>query len=224
MQREAGVFGRESSFRFRKPELVPEKVKELGGVLAVIDHKRRIESNLIGIAAQQPSTDCMEGAGPTQCFRDAGGALPDHRANDPLDSPNHLVGGPSREVSKGSAVDPPRLRPDAQPRCASVLVLPEPAPAITRRGPLCLAPASPTPCSTARRCSGFSRLRCARDIGCEMWARAGTQPEFMFLFATALFSYAPAACGNLRLRGPPVSMTMFWPVPASESGPQLLAQ
>jgi len=40
-------------------------------------------------------------------------------------------------------------------RCASVLVLPEPAPAITSRGPAIW----PSPCSTARRCWSFSLAR-----------------------------------------------------------------
>src|SRR5262245_11152777 len=42
-------------------------------------------------------------------------------------------------------------------RCASVLVLPEPAPAMTSSGA--------APCSTARRCCGLSRARYASAIG-----------------------------------------------------------
>jgi hypothetical protein len=73
-----------------------------------MDRKGRIKSNLIGIAAQQPRADRVKGTGPTQRFHHAGGALPDHRADDPLDPPNHLAGGPSR---KGHQKDPPRIRP-----------------------------------------------------------------------------------------------------------------
>ena len=43
-------------------------------------------------------------------------------------------------------------------RCASAFVLPEPAPAMTSNGPVDSAP-SAIPCSTARRCSGFSWSR-----------------------------------------------------------------
>jgi hypothetical protein len=108
IDREAGAFGRESSFRFREPELVPKKIQEIGGVLAVMDRKGRIKSNLIGIAAQQPGADRMEGAGPAQGFGHTGRALSDHRTDDPLDPPNHLAGGPSR---KGHQKDPPWIRP-----------------------------------------------------------------------------------------------------------------
>ena len=38
----AGAFGRKSSFRFRKPELVPKKVQEISGVFAVMDREGRI--------------------------------------------------------------------------------------------------------------------------------------------------------------------------------------
>src|SRR5262245_60003288 len=50
-------------------------------------------------------------------------------------------------------------------RWASVLVLPEPAPAITRRGMADAHALSRTPCSTARRCSelSFSRLAAGMD-------------------------------------------------------------
>ena len=88
--------------------MVPQKIQEIGGVLAVMDRKGRIKSNLIGIAAQQPGTDRMEGAGPAQCFGHTGGALSDHGTDDPLDPPNHLVGGPSRERHQK---DPPWIRP-----------------------------------------------------------------------------------------------------------------
>jgi hypothetical protein len=59
-----------------------------------------------------------------------------------------------------------RMRPGSAPftmRCAtrwaSVLVLPEPAPAITSSGPATLAPVETTPCSTAQRCASFRLAR-----------------------------------------------------------------
>jgi len=81
---------------------------KIRGVLAVMDRKGRIKSNLIGITAQQSGTDRMEGAGPAQCFGHTCGALSDHGTDDPLDPPNHLVGGPSRERHQK---DPPWIRP-----------------------------------------------------------------------------------------------------------------
>ena len=48
-------------------------------------------------------------------------------------------------------------------RWASVLVLPEPAPAITRSGTVGVQPCSRTPCSTARRCSLPERRRGPRN-------------------------------------------------------------
>ena len=44
-------------------------------------------------------------------------------------------------------------------RCASVFVLPDPAPAMTRSGAAGGADLSSTPCSTARRCSGLRDSR-----------------------------------------------------------------
>src|SRR5271163_4888892 len=72
-------------------------------------------------------------------------------------------------------------------RCASVLVFPDPAPAMTRSGVPGAAFLSSTPCSTARRCSGLRVSRYATDIG---WKIGLRQPDhsttILVLFATLL--------------------------------------
>ena len=58
-----------------------------------------------------------------------------------------------KRMRRGSA--PPTIR--WATRCANVLVLPDPAPAITRSG--ADGPSPAVPCSTARRCSGLRPSR-----------------------------------------------------------------
>jgi hypothetical protein len=87
---------------------VPKKVQEIGGVLTVMNREGRIEPDLIGIAAQQPGADRMEGASPAQRFGHACGALAKRHTGDPLDPPDHFVGDPARE---GHQKDPSWIRP-----------------------------------------------------------------------------------------------------------------
>src|ERR1700726_410017 len=119
----------------------------------------RIEADLACIVAQEPRADPMEGPGPKRIGHDTG-VVADHPARDPLDPPRHLGGGPRREkvisrILRGSAP----LTIKWATRCARVLVLPDPAPAMTSSGAPGAASFSRTPCSTARRCSGLSFSR-----------------------------------------------------------------
>ncbi len=60
-----------------------------------------------------------------------------------LDAARHLGSGPAREGQQQNPARIGAVEDGWATRCASVLVLPEPAPAITSNGP----PGSPTPCS-----------------------------------------------------------------------------
>ena len=76
-------------------------------------------------------------------------------------APGHLGGGSPGEchyysrMRRGST----QLTIRCATRCATVLVFPDPAPAITSNGAAGTHVACPTPCSTAQRCSGFSLSR-----------------------------------------------------------------
>ena len=126
--------------------------------------KRRVEADRLGVQAQQAVGDRVEGAGPA----DLGRARPPRRRRPSVPQPRarcararRVISAAARRVKVSS-----RIRRGSAPlrirwatRCASVLVLPEPAPAMISSGPPPAAPASPPPCSTARRCAGLSSSR-----------------------------------------------------------------
>ena len=76
---------------------MPDQVHQVGGILAVVDRERGIEADLLGIVAQQPRADAMEGAGPGQRIGHDAGIVAHHLAGDPLDALRHLGGGAARE-------------------------------------------------------------------------------------------------------------------------------
>src|ERR1700724_3157754 len=100
----------------------------------------------------------MESAGPGNRIGQSQGALAKHLCGD-VDEPARAISAAARRENVSS-----RMRRGSAPLmircatlCASVLVLPEPAPAIIKSGPAS-ASAAP-PCSTARRCCGLSFVR-----------------------------------------------------------------
>ena len=124
----------------REAELVPDEVHQVGGILAVVDGEGRVEADLLGIFAQQPRADAVEGAGPGQRVRHDGGIRPQRPAQQ-MRSTRRVISAAARRENVIS-----RMRRGSAPltirwatRCASVLVLPEPAPAMTSSG----APARP---------------------------------------------------------------------------------
>jgi hypothetical protein len=74
-------------------KLMPNKIHQIGGILAIMDRERRLEPNLLGIVAQEPCANPMERPGPDECVRHDTGAIPHHVAGDPLDTARHLGGG-----------------------------------------------------------------------------------------------------------------------------------
>ncbi len=133
---EAGALGREALLASEKPsswrtmfirsaESSRSWIEEFG-----------VEPDLLGMLAQQPRADAVEGAGPAQRIGDdAGVRRPSPAAR--CRSTRRCI---SPEARREKVIS--RMRRGSAPltirwatRCASVLVLPEPAPAITSSGP-----------------------------------------------------------------------------------------
>ena len=82
---------------------MPDQVDQVGGVLAVMDRERRIEADLLGVVAQQPGADAVEGAGPGQRVGHDAGVVAHDLARDALDPPRHLGGGAARKRHQQNA-------------------------------------------------------------------------------------------------------------------------
>ena len=112
------------------------------------------------VFAQQPRADAVEGAGPGQRVGHDAGVVAQHLARDALDPPRHLGGGAAREghqqdAARIGAVDD-QMRDAVRQR---VGLAGAGAGDHQQGGPM--VPVGPTPCSTARRCSGLSVSRYA---------------------------------------------------------------
>ncbi len=158
-----------AAFGLRKPEFVPDQVHQVGGILAVVDGEGGIKSDLLGIFAQQPGANAVEGAGPAQRVGHDAGLVAEHLACDPLDPLRHLGRRAAREchqqdTSRIGAVDD--QMGDAMGQRVGL------AGARTgddqQRRPTW--PSPDTPCSTARRCSGLSVSRYEAAAGTECWS------------------------------------------------------
>src|SRR5262245_3596905 len=79
------------------------EVHEVSGILAVVDRKSRIEPNRVGIHAQQPRTDGVEGAGPRDRGAPAAGAFAQGRGDDAVNPPLHLARRAAREGQEQDA-------------------------------------------------------------------------------------------------------------------------
>src|SRR6516162_2311271 len=136
---------------------MPNQVHQISRVLTFVYGESGSDPDLVGIFAQKPSADTVERSGPGQRFGHNAGAAAHNLSCDALHAPGHLGRGAAR---KGHQQDPAGIGPIRwATRWATVLVFPEPAPAMTRRAVPGTAFFFRTPCSTARRCS---RLRVSR--------------------------------------------------------------
>ena len=70
--------GREALFGLGEAEIVADQVHQVGGILAVVDGEGGIEPDALGVFAQQPRADGVEGAGPGKASVSASGALAQH--------------------------------------------------------------------------------------------------------------------------------------------------
>ena len=87
---EAGALGREAAFGLREALLVPDQVHEVRRVFAIVNRKGGIETNLLGVLAQQPGADAMISAGPGQRVRHDPGVVAQDLARDALHPLGHL--------------------------------------------------------------------------------------------------------------------------------------
>ena len=69
VDRKARALGRKPALGLGESLLVPDQVHQVGGILAVVDRELGIEADLVGVVAQQPRADAVEGAGPGQARR-----------------------------------------------------------------------------------------------------------------------------------------------------------
>ena len=128
IDRQARALGRETVLGARQIELVAHQVHQVGRVLAVVDGERAVEPDALGIFAQQPRADGVERAGPGE----PGGRVGAARRGSRMRSARRSISAAARREKVSS-----RMRCGSAPfitrcatRCASVSVLPEPAPAM----------------------------------------------------------------------------------------------
>ena len=82
IDRQAGLLGREAAFGLRKAELMPNKIHQVGGVLAVMDCEGRIEADIQSIVAQQARADGVESPRPCQAIGHDGSPVAEHLGRD----------------------------------------------------------------------------------------------------------------------------------------------
>ena len=146
---EAGVLAREALLDFREAELVAQHVHQIGGVAAVEHAEADVEPDGRGVPANQPIRDRVERAGPGESD---GMVVPGSGFRVPRSNPTgtgtwnaeprmrcvrRVISSAARRVKVRSRMRS-GLAPDSTrcaTRCASVLVLPVPAPAMMSRGP-----------------------------------------------------------------------------------------
>jgi len=114
---------------------MPNQVHQIGRVLTVVYGESGSDPDLVGIFAQKPSADTVERSGPGQRFGHNAGAAAHNLSCDALHAPGHLAAARREKVisriRRGSA----QLTIRWATRLATVLVFPEPAPAMTTPEP-----------------------------------------------------------------------------------------
>ena len=97
IDRQAGAFQGEALLGTGIAQLVADQIHQIGAVLAIVDREGAIEPDALGIFAQQPGADRVEGAGEADGIRHGAGALAHDIARNARDPPLHLGRGPARE-------------------------------------------------------------------------------------------------------------------------------
>jgi hypothetical protein len=82
---------------------VANEIHQVGGILAIVDRERAVEADLVGIFAQEPRADAVEGARPSQCIGHDGGILAHHLRRNSLHAPGHLGRGAARKRQQHDA-------------------------------------------------------------------------------------------------------------------------
>ena len=182
VDRQARVLAREALLRFREPQLVPQHVQQIGGVAAVEDAEARVQPDRGGVPADQPVGDRVERARPRAAGRGPWSwARCPGRGSDPAESPTmrwvrRIISRAARRVKVRS-----RMRSGFAPdstrcatRCASVFVLPVPAPAMISSGP--------EPNCAASCCLSFNRSGAdtsTTNADYRGFLRVGTSPKIL---------------------------------------------
>ena len=99
IDRQARVLAREAPCLRRQAELVAQDVDQIGGIAPVDDAEAGIESDVVGLAPEDPARHRMEGPRPGQADGGQRAAVPlrQGRRDDPFRTAGHLGGGPSRK-------------------------------------------------------------------------------------------------------------------------------
>ena len=116
VDRQARALGGKAALGLRQSALVPDQIHQVGGILAVVDGEGGIDADPLGIFAQQPRADAVEGTGPGErVAHDRGIVFAQHLAGDALDPAGHLGRRAARERHQaGCGADRRRRRSDAR--------------------------------------------------------------------------------------------------------------
>jgi hypothetical protein len=82
---------------------MPDQIDQIGRVFTVVNGEGGIDSDLVGVFAQEPSTDTVERSSPGQRIDDGAGAAAHNLSCDTLNAPGHFGRGAAR---KGHQQDP----------------------------------------------------------------------------------------------------------------------
>ena len=94
-----------------------DEVDQVGGVLAIMDRKGSVQSDLVCVCAQEPRPDRVERSRPSQAIRERAGQRPCGPGGNPFDPARHFGGGAARE---GEQQDPTRIRTTHNDMCNSM--------------------------------------------------------------------------------------------------------
>src|SRR6185436_11592376 len=101
IDRQAGVLAWKALLFPGEPELLPQKIQQIGGVAAIEHRERRLQPDDLRVLAQQPVADRVIGPGPEQPRRIAPGTRvwigPQRFSADAFRAAQHLLRGAPRE-------------------------------------------------------------------------------------------------------------------------------
>ena len=103
---DAGALCGEPALLGGKTKVMPDEVHQVGAVLAIMDGEIDTETDLLGIHAQEPGADAMEGAGPGERVGHDGCVVTKHLPADALHTTRRLGRRPPR---KGHQQDAARI-------------------------------------------------------------------------------------------------------------------
>lgn len=103
IDREAGRLCGEPAFHPGETQLMTRQVQEIRRILPIVDRKRRIEPDMLGVLAQEPCANAMKCASPGERVGHSAGVGAQHLGTNPLHATRHLGSGPARESHEQNA-------------------------------------------------------------------------------------------------------------------------